>query len=58
MKKVVIVAPTLNEQENVEAFLTNVLAQQVRVSDYHLEVLISDSHSHDKTQEIVKKMQR
>src|SRR3989338_2005384 len=58
MKKAVIVAPTLNEQENIEAFLTNVLAQRVRLSGYQLDILVSDSHSQDKTQEIVKKMRK
>lgn len=47
--KVVVVAPTFNEEENIEAFLKAVLAQKV-------EVLISDSHSTDKTVEIVGKI--
>lgn len=57
-KKAVIVAPTLNEQENIESFLTNIIAQQVRVSDYELEILISDSHSRDKTEQIVRNLQK
>ena len=48
-KKVVVVAPTFNEEENIEAFLKAVLAQKV-------DVLISDSHSTDKTAEIVAKI--
>lgn len=47
MKKVVVVAPTFNEEENIKGFLEAVLAQGV-------EVLIADSHSTDKTAEIVK----
>lgn len=58
MKKLVVVAPTFNEAENIEAFITNVLAQQIRIPDHRLEILISDSHSKDKTGEIVKKMRR
>lgn len=58
MKKLVVVAPTFNEAENIEAFITNVLAQQIRIPDHKLEILISDSHSKDKTPEIVKQMAR
>lgn len=58
MKTVVIVAPTYNEEENIEAFITNVLAQQIRVPQYKLEILISDSHSKDKTGEIVNKLHK
>lgn len=47
MKKVVVVAPTFNEEENIKSFLEAILAQGV-------EVLIADSHSTDKTAEIVK----
>jgi dolichol-phosphate mannosyltransferase len=46
-RKIVIVAPTLNEEENIGSFIAAVLLQNV-------EVLISDSHSTDKTPEIVK----
>lgn len=47
-RKVVVVAPTFNEKENIQSFLEAVLVQKV-------EVLISDSHSSDGTAEIVKK---
>lgn len=56
MKKVVVVAPTFNEEANIESFLTAVLAQQVRLSGYELHVVVSDSHSSDNTPTIVKKI--
>ncbi len=58
MKKLVIVAPTFNEQENIQTFLTNVLAQQILIPNYELNILVSDSHSKDKTAEIVKNFKR
>ncbi len=55
MRKVIVVAPTYNEEENIGSFLTAVLKEQKNLKDYNLGVLISDSHSGDKTAEIVKK---
>lgn len=46
-RKIVVVAPTYNEEENIRGFLTSVLLSKV-------DVLVSDSHSKDKTAEIVK----
>ena len=48
-KKVIVVAPTYNEEANIGSFVASVLAQNV-------EVLISDSHSADGTAVIVKQM--
>lgn len=45
--KVVVVAPTYNEEENIGSFIASVLT-------YDVEVLISDSHSSDRTADIVK----
>lgn len=58
MKKLIIIAPTYNEEENIENFLTNVLAQETRLAGYSLEILVSDSHSKDKTADIVNRMRR
>ncbi len=49
MKKIVVIAPTFNEEANIGSFIASVLAQNV-------EVLISDSHSTDGTAEIVKEL--
>lgn len=46
-RKIVVVAPTYNEEENIRGFLTSVLV-------YPVDVLVSDSHSSDKTAAIVK----
>lgn len=48
-RKIVVVAPTLNEEENIGSFITAVLLQNV-------EVLISDSHSSDQTPQIVREL--
>ncbi len=53
-KKVVVVAPTYNEGENISQFIASILAEVKSLRDYKLELLISDSHSRDKTPEIVK----
>lgn len=47
-RKIVVVAPTFNEEENIAAFIE-------AVSKYPVTLLISDSHSSDKTPQIVKK---
>lgn len=47
MKKVVVVAPTFNEQDNIASFLTT-------VSPFVFEIIISDSQSTDQTAAIVK----
>lgn len=46
--KIVVVAPTFNEEENIAAFIEAVLK-------FPVTLLISDSHSSDKTPQIVKK---
>ena len=48
-KKVIVVAPTYNEEANIGSFIASVLAQDV-------DILISDSHSLDGTAEIVKEL--
>lgn len=52
MRKIVVVAPTYNEEENIASFLNSVLKIQ------NLDVVISDSHSSDTTSQIVKKIAR
>ncbi len=59
MKKVVaVIAPTFNEEENINAFLKAVLAIRKNLPEITLEVVISDSHSTDQTAKIVKKLAR
>lgn len=47
-RKIVVVAPTFNEEENIAVFIEAVLK-------FPVTLLISDSHSSDKTPQIVKK---
>lgn len=48
-RKVIVVAPTYNEEENIGSFIASVLLNDV-------DVLISDSHSSDQTAAIVKEI--
>lgn len=54
--RLVVNIPTYNEKENIEEIIKLVLAQQKKIPNIDLHVLISDSHSPDKTGEIVKKI--
>lgn len=54
MKKIVILLPTYNEKENLERFVTKVLAEEKNSVGWKYEILIVDSHSEDGTFEIAK----
>ncbi len=54
--RLVVNIPTYNEEENVEEIIKLVLEQAKKISSIDLHVLVSDSHSPDKTGEIVKKI--
>src|SRR3989344_5468862 len=54
--RVVVNIPTYNEEESIEEVIKKVLAQAVKLNGADLHVLISDSHSPDKTGEIVKRI--
>lgn len=55
MKTVAVILPTYNEEENIAEIIRLVLDQQKNVSkDYRLVVVVSDSHSPDKTGQVVK----
>ncbi len=56
MKKVVVVAPTFNEQGSVEKAVNLILAQNGKVSGFEIHCLVVDSHSPDGTGEIAKKL--
>lgn len=53
-KIAVIVVPTLNEAENIDLLIPAILAQQEKLPDIDLHVLVSDSHSEDNISEKVK----
>jgi dolichol-phosphate mannosyltransferase len=52
----VVVIPTYNERENIEAIVCAALAEQEHISGFDLHVLVSDSHSNDGTLDIVQRM--
>lgn len=58
MKKAVVVFPTYNEKDSIEKVIGRVLEQQKKITDFEIEVLVSDSHSPDGTGKIVKKLEK
>lgn len=56
--RIVVNIPTYNEEENIEEVIKKVLAQSSKLNGIDLHVLISDSHSPDKTGEIVKRISK
>ena len=58
MKKAVVVVPTYNEKGSIKKVIGQILAQQEKLPDFELEVLVSDSHSPDGTGKIVKELEK
>lgn len=54
--RLVVNIPTYNEKDNIEGIIKKVLAQSKNFSQIDLHVLVSDSHSPDGTDKIVKKI--
>jgi dolichol-phosphate mannosyltransferase len=54
--RAVVVIPTYNERENIEAIVSAALAEQEHAAGFELHVLVSDSHSNDGTLDIVQRM--
>jgi len=52
-KSLTVAIPALNEEKNIRATVESVLAAAVRVTDLHLEVLVIDDGSTDRTAQIV-----
>ena len=52
-RRVVVVIPTYNEQENVSEIISAALAEQKPTNGFDLHVLIADSHSSDGTWKLV-----
>lgn len=57
-RRVVVVIPTYDERENVQAISEAVLAEQSSAGPFDLHVLIADSHSTDGTLDIVEALAR
>jgi dolichol-phosphate mannosyltransferase len=58
MKKALIVLPTYNEEGNIEKVIEKIFAQQEKTKIWEIYVLVVDSESKDKTQSIVKTLQK
>ncbi len=56
--RAVVVLPTYDERENIEAVTHAVLSQQEHISEFELHVLVSDGHSRDGTIEIAQRMEQ
>ncbi len=54
--RLVVNIPTYNEQENIEEAIERVLSQAKNLKNYDVHVIVSDSHSPDKTADIVKRI--
>ncbi len=56
MKKALIILPTHNEAGTIEKLIKEIFNQQNKTNLWELNVLVNDSESTDKTNEIVKKL--
>lgn len=56
MKKAIVIIPTYNESDNVENIVAAVFAEQSKVPDVELNILIVDDNSPDGTSAIVTKL--
>jgi dolichol-phosphate mannosyltransferase len=54
--RAVVVTPTYDEKESIAEFITAVLAQQEKVPEFDLHILVADGHSQDGTLEIVQSL--
>jgi dolichol-phosphate mannosyltransferase len=55
---IAVVCPTYDEQENIEEFVSAVLAEQANLPGDELHVVVADAHSPDRTQAIVQALAR
>lgn len=57
MKKAIIIIPTYNESDNAANIINAVFAEQAKIVDVELNILIVDDNSPDGTADIVRKIQ-
>ncbi len=55
-RRVVVIIPTYNECDNVEAITAAVLAEQAHIEGFELHVLVADTHSSDGTLDIMARL--
>lgn len=58
LKRLVVLVPTFNEQDNIAVFLQEVLNQRPNLPNYKMHILVSDSHSQDETRKIAQQYAR
>lgn len=56
MKRISVAAPSFNEAENIEEFVSQVLAVFAELPQYELELLVIDNASTDGTQSILRRL--
>ena len=54
--RAVVVTPTYDEEDNIASLIAAVLAEQANINGFDVHVLVSDSHSQDRTLEIVRQL--
>lgn len=57
-KKISVVLPVFNEKDNLERTILSILRLQKSITNYSLEIVISDSRSTDGTSEIAQKISK
>jgi dolichol-phosphate mannosyltransferase len=57
MMRALLIIPTYNERDNIARMISDVLAQQERVPEVSLNILVVDDNSPDGTAEVVKEVQ-
>jgi dolichol-phosphate mannosyltransferase len=58
MKKALVVLPTFNEGGTIKKLIEDILAQNDKLPNWDLEVLVNDSSSTDDTAKIVKELKK
>ncbi len=58
MQKIVVVLFTYNEKDNLEHTVKQILDQKKNLTDYDIEIVISDSHSPDGTGKIAEQLSK
>jgi dolichol-phosphate mannosyltransferase len=58
MKKALVVLPTFNEGGTIKKLIEDILAQNKKLPNWDIEILVNDSSSTDDTAKIVKELQK
>ncbi len=58
MRKLLIITPTYNEENNIEKLIQQIFSLQNQINHWEINLLVVDSHSQDNTTQQVKKWQK